>query len=82
MKFEIPTEQLICQVRPELKAGLYQLAEKRSREKRVRFPLGYFVNEALELLLEKEGVPVNGNSSRPVLKKPPSAATPRAATGS
>jgi hypothetical protein len=80
MKVEFPTEQLFCKVRPELKAGLDQLIEEKSRKEGYRSPAARFVSEALLLLFEKEGIQING--SRPVMKKPPRSAVPRVAVGS
>jgi hypothetical protein len=80
MKVKLPTEQLFCKVRPELKAGLDQLIEERSRKEGYRSPLARFVSEALQLLFEKEGIEVNGSS--PVMKKPPRSVVHRVAVGS
>jgi hypothetical protein len=82
MRTEFPTAKLICNIRLEVKVGLDQLIEKKSQEERWKSPQSRFVNEALLLLLAKEGIAVNSNSSGPVLKKPPSAAMRRMAVGS
>lgn len=62
------TERLNCKIRADIKAALEELAAKRHRAEGGYVGLTRVINEAALILLEREGIPVDGPLHMPPRK--------------